>query len=83
MERKQLTKQQKQMRTIKLQIDECKYNLYRTDYQAIKYAEGEMSEEEFLPIKSQRKAWRAEINRLEEEMATLRKSARPQQNVEV
>lgn len=49
-------------------IAELKSKLSQTDYQAIKYAEGYMTEEEYVPIKVQRKAWRDEINRLEEEM---------------
>ena len=44
-----------------------KTSLSNTDYQAIKYAEGELTEEEYAPIKAQRKEWRAKINRLEEE----------------
>lgn len=43
-----------------------------TDYQAIKFAEGELSAEEFAPIKEQRKAWRAEINQLETELEGLK-----------
>ena len=46
-------------------IEMLKMCLRDTDYQAIKYAEGEMTAEEFAPIKEQRKAWRAEINALE------------------
>ncbi len=49
-------------------IAELKQNLLNTDYQAIKYAEGELTEEEYAPIKAQRKEWRTEINRLEEEL---------------
>lgn len=49
-------------------IDKLKQNLLNTDYQAIKYAEGELNEEEYAPIKAQRKEWRTEINRLEEEL---------------
>jgi hypothetical protein len=45
-----------------------KQKLKDTDYQAIKYAEGELTEEEYAPIKAQRKEWRVEINRLEEEL---------------
>lgn len=45
-----------------------KQALQRTDYQAIKYAEGLLTEEEYAPIKAQRQAWRDEINRLEEEL---------------
>lgn len=46
-------------------IELLKMRLHDTDYQAIKYAEREMTEEEFAPIKAQRKAWRAEINNIE------------------
>lgn len=46
-------------------ISELKKNLYDTDYQAIKYAEGELTAEEYAPIKEQRRQWRAEINELE------------------
>lgn len=46
-------------------IAELKAKLSKTDYQAIKFAEGEMTAEDFAPIKEQRKAWRAEINALE------------------
>lgn len=47
------------------QINALKGNLRKTDYQAIKYAEGELSAYEYAETKSQRAAWRAEINRLE------------------
>ncbi len=42
-----------------------KKRLADTDYQAIKYAEGEISAEEYAPIKAKRAEWRAEINKLE------------------
>lgn len=41
-----------------------KKKLEQTDYQAIKYAEGLISEEDYAPIKAQRQAWRDEINNL-------------------
>ena len=50
---------------IERQIEELKQNLSSTDYKAIKYAEGELSANEYAPIKSQRRQWRAEINKLE------------------
>ena len=53
-------------------IIELKTNLRRTDYQAIKYAEGEISESDYKPILEQRRAWRAEINAIEAEVSTLR-----------
>lgn len=49
-------------------IQELKQNLLNTDYLCLKYAEGELTEEEYATIKAQRKEWRAEINRLEEEL---------------
>ena len=43
-------------------ISDLKRNLNRTDYQAIKFAEGEMLEIDYAPIKEQRKIWRKQIN---------------------
>lgn len=40
--------------------------LASTDYMAIKYAEGQLSAEEYAPMKLQRQAWRDEYNSLEE-----------------
>ena len=48
-----------------IRISELKSLLLSTDYQAIKYAEGAISIEEYLPIKKQRQLWRDEINNLE------------------
>lgn len=42
--------------------------LSNTDYKAIKYAEGLISEAEYKSIKEQRQAWRDEINQLESEL---------------
>ena len=57
--------------SIKVPADEqialLKQNLADTDYKAIKYAEGLISEEEYQKTKAQRQAWRDEINRLESE----------------
>ena len=49
-------------------IAELKRNLSETDYKAIKYAEGLISETDYVPIKAQRQAWRDEINALEAEL---------------
>lgn len=49
-------------------ISELKSLLSATDYKAIKYAEGLISEKEYAPIKSQRQAYRDEINELEKEL---------------
>lgn len=49
-------------------IRELKNNLTKTDYKLFKYMEGELSAEEYAPIKEQRKQWRAQINALEIEL---------------
>lgn len=48
------------------EIFELKEELQRTDYKAIKYAEGVLTDEEYQPIGIQRQAWRHRINELEE-----------------
>ena len=50
-------------------IVDLKFKLRDSDYQAIKFAEGELSAAEYAPTKVQRQAWRNEINRLEAELA--------------
>ncbi len=50
---------------IKIKIERLKKNLSDTDYKAIKYAEGQLLEEEYAPIKAERQNWRDEINELE------------------
>ena len=53
--------------SIEAQINELKEKLRETDYQAIKYAEGLISEEDYAPTKKQRQEWRDKINELESE----------------
>ena len=48
-----------------LRIIELKQLLADSDYKAIKYAEGELTAEEYEPIKQQRREWREEIRSLE------------------
>lgn len=48
-----------------VEIKILKNKLKETDYRAIKYAEGFLSEEEYSETKAQRQAWRDEINALE------------------
>ena len=57
---------------IKMKIEFLRNQLRLTDYQAIKYAEGELTEQEFLPMKENRKIWRVEINSLENELLKLK-----------
>lgn len=47
------------------QIDLLKKKLADTDYKAIKYAEGLISEEDYAPIKAERQQIRDKINELE------------------
>ena len=47
-----------------IRIYELKKLLADTDYKAIKYAEGLISEEEYAETKAQRQAWRDELNTL-------------------
>lgn len=47
------------------EIRQLKQKLSDTDYQAIKYAEGELSAEEYEAAKALRRTWRARINELE------------------
>ena len=47
------------------EILELKEELNRTDYKALKYAEGVMTDEDYQPTGIQRQAWRKRINELE------------------
>lgn len=49
-------------------IEILKMELASTDYKAIKYAEGWLTEQEYAPIKASRQAIRDEINALETQM---------------
>lgn len=49
-------------------IAELKQKLSETDYMAIKWAEGFISDTDYAPIKAQRQAYRDEINQLELEI---------------
>ena len=49
-----------------------KGKLKKSDYYTNKFVEGELTQEEFEPIKLQRKAWRDEINQLEQKIKTLK-----------
>ena len=61
----QLTREQK---IIKSKISILKLKLIKTYYQAIKYAEGLLTAQEYEPVRLQRQAWCNEINRLESEL---------------
>lgn len=50
------------------QISILKQQLDRTDYKAIKYAEGWYTEEEYAPIKAEREGLRERIRQIENEI---------------
>ena len=58
----------KPVRIRRLRISELKTLLNESDYKAIKYAVGLISESEYEPIKSERQRCRDEINQLESEI---------------
>ncbi len=50
------------------EISTLKRSLANTDYESLKFAEGEMTAEEFEPYKTQRHLWRLRIRELEEQL---------------
>lgn len=54
--------------SVEEQIEILKQQLKDTDYKAIKYAEGFISDEDYAETKALRQSWRDEINRLESEV---------------
>ena len=48
-----------------LQIDILRHRLFQTDYKAIKFFEGWLTEAEYAPVRAERQALRDEINALE------------------
>ena len=68
LEYEQQLQKQAEIDEIQYKINEIKAKLSQTDYQAIKYAEGFISEADYAQIKAQRQAWRDEINELEAEL---------------
>lgn len=53
------------------EITALKQLLTNSDYKALKYSEGLISDIEYAEIKTYREDLRAQINQLEEELATL------------
>lgn len=70
LEYEQQLQKQAEIDEIQRKIDETKAKLSQTDYQAIKYAEGFISETDYAQMKALRQAYRDEINRLEAELAS-------------
>ena len=59
----------------KLKIMDCKRDLRATDYKALKYAEGELSFEEYEPTLIERRELRVAINSYEQRIAELKGEA--------
>ena len=53
------------IQAINREISELKKKLSDTDYKAIKYSEGWLTDEEYAEAKAQREEWRKRINKLE------------------
>ena len=53
---------------LQAKIIDLKHKLRDTDYQAIKYAENEITITEYSAMKENRRQWRAEINELEQQL---------------
>lgn len=53
------------------EMNALKSQLCDTDYKALKYAEGEITPEDYALTKKDRAAWRARINIIEEILANL------------
>lgn len=70
LEYEQQLQRQAEIDEVQRKINEAKAKLSQTDYQAIKYAEGFISETDYAPMKALRQAYRDEINRLEAELAS-------------
>lgn len=50
------------------EIQVLKQKLVETDYKALKFAEGYLTEAEYAETRAQRQSWRDEINRLEAQL---------------
>ena len=55
---------------IRLQVDELKRELAKTDYKALKLFEGEITEEEYAETRILRQSLRQQINELESQIIT-------------
>ena len=69
----QKTEDEKLIEQYQSEIVELKKYLFDTDYKAIKFAEGEITESDYQEVKSQRHDARARINELESLIEELEK----------
>ena len=56
------------------EINALKQLLEGTDYQALKHADGALSDDEYNEVKAQRQEWRDKINELEAQIASIETS---------
>ena len=56
---------------LQMQLSQKKFELSQTDYKAIKFAEGLITEEEYAPIKAERERMREEIRELQRQLDEL------------
>lgn len=63
-----LTEAEKNNIYIRAQINELKQLLSDTDYKCLKYVDGALTEEEYLPVKQLRQNYRDQINELERQL---------------
>ena len=68
----ELKEKQKTLSIVRQKEMTARYNLSRTDYQAIKFAEGELTVEEYTEVKAQRSQWRKEVNEYSAQAKTLK-----------
>lgn len=57
-------------------INECMRKLRATDYKALKFAEGEISADEYEPIRIMRRELRAAINEYEQRIEKIKEEQR-------
>ena len=70
----QLTKEQEKniiYLETQIEIDKYKKLLEETDYKALKFIDGEFTEEEYTPIREERKSYRVKINELEDKLKNI------------
>lgn len=60
-----------EMEEIQSEISALKQLLMRSDYQALKHADGELSDEDYAEMKEKRQQWRDRINELQAQQQSL------------
>ena len=60
-----------EMEEIQSEISALKQLLMRSDYQALKHADGELSDEDYAEMKEKRQQWRDRINELQAQQQLL------------